>query len=86
VRRCARRPPTLGLMMGAVIVIMMVLAGGTMVGLAMGRIGVAEDPTTSGNSHRFEGVFLGVSIPNRNRKTLKFTVFSLDFGSVPGSQ
>jgi hypothetical protein len=53
-------------MMGVAIVIMMVLPGGVMVGLAMGRIGVAEDPTTSGHSHLLQGVFWGVSIPNLN--------------------
>jgi hypothetical protein len=32
---------------------------GLMMGVAMGRIGVAEDPTTSGGSHHLAGVFLG---------------------------
>ena len=43
-------------------------------------------PTTSGSSHLFEGVFLGVSIPNRNQKFLNCRGFLHDFGSVPGSQ
>jgi hypothetical protein len=34
---------------------MMVLSGGVIVGLAMGRIGVAEDPTTPGHSHLLQG-------------------------------
>ena len=64
-------------MMGVAIVIMMVLPGGVMDGLAMGRIGVAEDPTTSGRSHLLEGVFLGISQMSRNQKTLEFSTFVL---------
>ena len=66
----------LGLMMGVAMVIMMVLPGGVMVGLAMGRIGVAEDPTTSGRSHLLQGVFLAVSILSRNQKLHEFAAFS----------
>jgi hypothetical protein len=74
----------LGLMMGVAIVIMMVLPGGVMVGLAMGRIGVAEDPTTSGHSHLLQGVFWGVSHSNKNQKALKLSTFSLRFRFRPG--
>jgi hypothetical protein len=76
----------LGLMMGVATVIMMVLPGGVMVGLAMGQIGVAEDPTTSGSSHLLTGVLLGVSEPDEIRNRLNCRCFPHDFGSVPGSQ
>jgi len=49
----------LGLMMGVAMVTMMVLPVGVMGDLAMGRIGVAEDPTTSGRSHLLQGRFWG---------------------------
>jgi hypothetical protein len=74
VRRCARRPPILGLILGVAVVIIMVLHGGVIVGL--GRIDVAEDPTTSGSSHLLEGMLLGVSALGRNQKSLKLPMFS----------
>jgi hypothetical protein len=33
-------------------------------------------PTASGSSHLLEGVFLGVSVPNRNQESLKLPKFS----------
>jgi len=66
----------LGLMMGVAMVTMMVLPVGVMGDLAMGRIGVAEDPTTSGRSHLLQGAFLGVSILSRNQKSHEFLAFS----------
>ena len=40
-------------------------------------------PTTSDSSHLLEGVFLGVSKPNRNQKLHKFPVFSTWFRIRP---
>ena len=40
-------------------------------------------PTTSGNSHLLKGVFLGVSVRDRNQKYLRIPVFSL-FRFRPG--
>jgi len=34
-------------------------------------------PETSGSSHFLVGVFLGVSVPNQNRKSHKLPVFSI---------
>jgi hypothetical protein len=62
--------------LGVAVVSMKVLRGVVMVGLAMGRIDVAEDPTTSGSSHLLEGVFLGVAIPNGIQKSLKLPMLS----------
>jgi len=76
----------LGLMMGVAMVIMMVLPGGVMVGLAMGRIGVAEDPTTSGRSHLLQGRFWGYRYAAEIRNRMNSRPFLHDFGSVPGSQ
>ena len=74
----------LGLMMGVAMVIMMVLPGGVMVGLAMGRIGVAEYPTTSGRL--LQGVFLEHRDQSKIENPLNSWCFLHDFGSVPGSQ
>lgn len=41
-------------------------------------------PTTSGNSHLLKGVFLGVSVPDRNQKYLRLPVFSALFRFRPG--
>jgi hypothetical protein len=60
----------LGLMMGVATVIMMVLPGGVMVGLAMWQIAVAEDPTMWGSSHLLTGVLLGVSESDEVRNRL----------------
>jgi hypothetical protein len=54
--------------------------------LAMGRIGVAEDPTTSGRSHLLQGAFLGYRYSAEIRNRMNFRPFLRDFGSVPGSQ
>lgn len=41
-------------------------------------------PTTSASSHLLEGVFLGVSVRNRNQKSLKSPTFFDWFRICPG--
>ena len=48
------------------------------------RVDMSHSPSTSGSSHLFEGVLLGVSRLNRNQKLSKFTVFSAPFRFRPG--
>jgi len=45
---------------------------------------VRSHPASSDSSHPFEGVFLGVSKPNRSQKSLKLQVFSRRFRFRPG--
>jgi hypothetical protein len=40
-------------------------------------MGVIRRPTTSGGSQLLEGVLLGVSLSDRNQKSLKLPVFSM---------
>jgi hypothetical protein len=48
------------------------------------RMGMNYHPTTSARSHLLKGVFSGVSVPSRDRKSAQLPVFSARFRFCPG--